>query len=111
LLGYQIQRRSGRLDVITAWRVHAQPSYREQRKISFDLISPDNVVLQHLESFGAQYDTLHSGDLVIHVRSLPAPTEPLVYSALHIGVVDTATGAHLLTDLQTDQIAVRLDAE
>jgi hypothetical protein len=107
LLGYQIQPRPDRLDVITAWRVNAPPSYRQQRKISFDLTASDNAAPQHWESFGVQYDTLQPGDLVIHVRSLPTSTQ----STLHIGLVDTATGARLPTSLQTDQIAIQLDAE
>jgi hypothetical protein len=107
LLGYQLQRREDRLDVITAWRILAQPSYREQRKISFDLTSPDNVAPQHWESFGVQYDTLQSGDLVIHVRSLPISAQ----STLHIGVVDPSADARLLNDLQTDRIVIELDEE
>jgi hypothetical protein len=107
LLGYQIQRRPNKLDVITAWRVNAPPSYRKQRKISFDLTSSDSAAPQHWESFGVQYDTLHSGDLVIHVRSLPIST----HNTLHIGVVDLATGARLPTDLQTDQIVIPLAAQ
>jgi hypothetical protein len=104
LLGYQIQPRPDRLDVITAWRVNVLPSYRQQRKISFDLPASDNTTSQHWESFGLQYDTLQPGDLVIHVRSLPAPTR----NTLHIGLVDTTTGARLPTDLQTDQVLIPL---
>ena len=111
LLGYQVQHRPHRLDVITAWRVRTQPSYGEQRKISFDMTSADNVVLQHLESFGVQYDTLQIGDLVIHIRSLPAPVAPLVYNTLHIGVVDPTTDTRLTTNLQRDGIAIKLDAK
>jgi hypothetical protein len=109
LVGYQIQRRPDGFNVITAWRIHAPPLYREQRKISFDLVSSDNRVLQHLESFGVQYDSLQSSDMVIHVRWLPTPAAPPAQYALRIGVVDPDTGARLMTDSQTDHIVVRLD--
>ncbi len=111
LLGYQVQRRPGGFNVVTAWRIHAPPLYREQRKVSFDLVSSDNSVLQHLESFGVQYDSLQSGDRVIHVRWVPTPVVPLAQYELHIGVVDPDTGARLMTDFQTDQVVVKLAVE
>jgi len=108
LLGYHIEHRSGGFSVLTAWRVRAQPTYREQRKISFDLGSTDGVGLQHLESFGVQYDSLQSGDIVIHSRWIPEPAAPLAQYVLKIGVLDSATGARLTTDFQTDAIIVKL---
>jgi hypothetical protein len=109
LLGYEIQRRPGGFNVITAWRIRTLPTYREQRKIGFDLVSGDNAVLQHLESFGVQYDSLQRGDLVIHLRWMPTPAVPLTHYALQIGVVDPDTGIRLMTGLQTDHIVVKLD--
>jgi hypothetical protein len=58
-----------------------------------------------------QYDSLQSGDRVIHVRWLPTPVVPLAHYELHIGVVDPDTGARLMTDSQTDHIVVKLDEE
>jgi hypothetical protein len=109
LLGYHIEHRSGGFSVLTVWRIRAQPAYREQRKISFDLASTDGVGLQHLESFGVQYDSLQSGDIVIHSRWIPEPAAPLAQYVLKIGVVDPATGARLATGFQTDAIIVKLD--
>jgi hypothetical protein len=109
LLGYQIQRGSGGFNVITAWRIRTQPLYREQRKVSFDWMSGEHQALHHLESFGVQYDSLQSGDVVIHVRWLSTPIEPLAQYALHIGIVDPDTGTHLMTGLQTDYIALDLN--
>jgi hypothetical protein len=109
LLGYQVQRGLDGFNVIIAWRIRTPPTYGEQRKISFDLMSPDNGVLQHLESFGVQYDSLQSGDVVIHVRWLSTPAVPTAQHALYIGVVDPDTGTRLMTGLQTDHIVVKLD--
>jgi hypothetical protein len=106
LLGYQIQRRPDGFNVITAWRIHTPPLYREQRKVSFDLMSIDNAVLQHVESFGIQYDSLQSGDVVIHVRWIPASSDQ---HALQIGIVDPDTDTRLMTNLQTDHVVVKLD--
>ncbi|HTP07603.1 MAG TPA: hypothetical protein VMP08_05090, partial [Anaerolineae bacterium] len=72
------------------------------------LTSPGKATPQQWESFGVQYDTLHRGDLVIHVRSLPVTAEPLVSATLRLGVVDPATSVRLPSNLQAEQIVIPL---
>ena len=101
LLDYQVQPHPNGPIVITAWRIQTQPTYGDQRKVTFDLADG-----QHFESFGVQYDTLQPGDLVIHVRVLPASA----MGTLRLGIVDTTSGALLSTDHQSDQIVIPLAA-
>jgi hypothetical protein len=83
--------------IITAWRMEVEPNFQDQHKAVFDLIGPNDESVQHNESFAARYDTLHTGDIVIHVQRFPSPPLPPDQYRVEVGIIDTPTATRLRT--------------